>query len=245
MHGTHLLTHIAVAEKTRNVLSACRQTLTSGDYARRLVDTIAEVTQSLYAVWLNWPAGPDSLVAETQEVSLRSRVLSLCACIPRLSNDRDADDGVRSIIAAPVMFRSTLQGILAVANSARPYTAADLEFLTEVGRTALLDYENLARAEALGLASPRQKIADLVHGLRQPLGILEACAVYIDLVLPAGEARAREQLAEIQRQLDRASGILDKSAQLYQPYNCDPGFEDAEPGEESRILTKSAMSMVT
>jgi signal transduction histidine kinase len=235
MHATQLLAHPVFAEKIRNVLSVCQRALTPREYARRLVETVADITDSQYAVWLNWPDGPESLVAETEGFSSRHRVLSLCACVPRLSNEVDAREGVHSVLAAPIMFRSSITGVLAVANGARPYTPADLDLLREIARAAVLEYETLERTEALGLASAWRQTVDLVHGLRQPLSILEACAFYLDLVLPAGEEKAREQLAQMQKQIDRASGMLDDCAQGHPPE-----FEEV-PG----ILTTSAMSMAT
>jgi signal transduction histidine kinase len=246
MHATKVLAHPAVAERTREVLSACQYASTPGDYARRVVETLASVTDSEYAIWLNWPAGPESVVAETQGFPFRSRVLALCDYAPCRCTKLDPRDGVHSIAVAPIMFRSSITGVLAVVNGVLPYTPSDLNLLRDVGRTAVLEYEMLERAEALGVATPRQRTADLVHELRQPLGILEACAFYLELVLPASEARAREQLAEMQRQLNRASGILDEGTRVYPRCNSVPVFEEPEPDEEeSRILTNSAMSMVT
>jgi GAF domain-containing protein len=246
MSATRFLAHHAVAEKVRNVLSACRYIFTPRDYARRVVGTVATVTQSQYAVWLNWPAGPESLVAETEGFAWQARVLSLCEGVPRLSNDLEPGDGVYSIAAAPVMFRSSITGVLAVANGAILYTPADLQFLEAIGRAAVLEHESLERAETLGLANPRQRDVDLVHGLRQPLGILEACTYYLELILAAGEDRARDQLAEMQTQLVRASSILDKSLQGHAPCFSGPGLAETEAAETaSRFLTNSAMSMVT
>jgi signal transduction histidine kinase len=246
MHATKVLAHPAVAERTREVLSACQYASTPGDYARRVVETLASVTDSEYAIWLNWPAGPESVVAETQGFPFRSRVLALCDYAPCRCTKLDPRDGVHSIAVAPIMFRSSITGVLAVVNGALPYTPSDLNLLRDVGRTAVLEYEMLERAEALGVATPRQRTADLVHELRQPLGILEACAFYLELVLPASEARAREQLAEMQRQLNRASGILDEGTRVYPRCNSVPVFEEPEPDEEEiLILTNSATSMVT
>jgi hypothetical protein len=246
MTATQVLANHAVAEKIRGVLTACRYILSPCQYARRVVRTIASVTHSQYAVWLNYPAGPESLVAETDGFCWRARVLSLCEAVPRLSNELDSKAGIHSIAAAPIMFRSSITGVLAVANGALPYTSDDLYFLEELGRAAVLEHEGLERAETLGLASPRQRTADLVHGLRQPLGILEACAFYLDLILPAGHGPARDQVAEMQRQLVRASAILDESFQTYPCRVSGPDLATMEPAEnESRVLTNSAMSMVT
>jgi signal transduction histidine kinase len=246
MHATKVLVRHAVAERTREVLSACQYASTPGDYARRLVETLANITSSECAIWLNWPVSPESVVAETQGFPFRRRVLALCDYAPRRCTKLDPRDGVHSIAVAPILFRSSITGVLAVANGAKPYTPCDLNLLRDVGSMAVLEYETLERAEALGVATPRQRTADFVHELRQPLGVLEACAYYLDLVLPASESRAREQLAEIKKQLDRAGGILDKGSRVYPRCNSVPVFEEPEPDdEESLPLTNSAMSMVT
>ena len=247
---SHACYSIFCAPRCRRENSKCAESLPAHPHAARLrtsvAGTIASVTHSEYAVWLNWPLGPESLVAETEGFRWQARCLSLCDCVPRLSNDLDPADGVRSMAAAPIMFRSSVTGVLAVVNGAHPTHPPTFDLLNEIGRTAVLEHESLERAEALGLTCPRQRTADLVHGLRQPLGILEACAFYLDLVLPVSQNKAREQLAEMQRQLVRASGILDESAQDYALRDSDPGFEATEPAEEeSRVRTNSAMSMVT
>jgi signal transduction histidine kinase len=163
-----------------------------------------------------------------------------------LSNDLDPQNGLYSVLAAPILFRSSITGVLAVANGARPYTSADLDLLQQTARIAVLEHETLQHTEALGLDSPRQRTANLVHKLRQPLGVLEACAFYLDLIIPAGESKPREQLAQMQRQINRASVILDESSRVHPPCSSDRLLDVAEPAEdESLILTNSAMSMVT
>src|SRR5215471_10747563 len=129
MIATQVLANHAVSEKIRDALAACRHILSPCEYARRAVRTIASVTHSQYAVWLNWPAGPESLVAETDGFCSRDRILPLCEAVPRLSNDLDSKEGVHSIAAVPIMFRSSITGVLAVANGALPYTSDDLDFL--------------------------------------------------------------------------------------------------------------------
>src|SRR5690242_4395904 len=116
MTATQVLANHAIAEKIRGVLTACRYIFSPCEYARRVVRTIASVTHSQYAVWLNWPAGPESVVAETDGFCSRARIPSLCEAVPRLSNDLDPTAGVRSIAAAPIMFRSSITGVLAVFN---------------------------------------------------------------------------------------------------------------------------------
>jgi len=48
----------------------------------------------------------------------------------------------------------------------------------------------------------------LVHDLRQPLSVIEACADYLDLVLPAGDRRARQQLELLQQQVSDANRVM-------------------------------------
>lgn len=51
-------------------------------------------------------------------------------------------------------------------------------------------------------------ISGLVHDVRQPLSVIEACADYLDLVLPAADLRARRQLELLQQQVGDANRIL-------------------------------------
>lgn len=48
----------------------------------------------------------------------------------------------------------------------------------------------------------------LVHDLRQPLSVIDACADYLNLVLPAADQRARRQLELLQEQVGEANRIL-------------------------------------
>jgi hypothetical protein len=237
MLAIQVLAPPTVAEEVRNVLSACRHERNADGYARQLVRTLADVTGSQYAVWLNPPQHPACVVAETDQIHPLIHRLILDASLPLLDNQWDLCASGCSIAAAPVQFRGSAVGVLAIVNSSRPYTSRDVEMLEQAGSLAAAEYESLKRAENL---------ANLVHGLRQPLGILEACAFLLDMSLPAGDTRAREQLAEMLRQLERASGILDESTESYAPLGSRPRPEETAPEEsESLVLTNSAMSMVT
>jgi K+-sensing histidine kinase KdpD len=48
----------------------------------------------------------------------------------------------------------------------------------------------------------------LVHDLRQPLSVIDACADYLNLVLPATDHRARQQLELLQEQVGEANRIM-------------------------------------
>ncbi|HLY20497.1 MAG TPA: hypothetical protein VKR61_24890 [Bryobacteraceae bacterium] len=48
----------------------------------------------------------------------------------------------------------------------------------------------------------------LVHDLRQPLSVIEACADYLDLVLPEADQRSRQQLELLQQQVGDANRIM-------------------------------------
>src|SRR5437764_9934519 len=125
---------VLVAHKIRSVLSACRQHNNPANYAYRLVCSLADVTHSQYAVWLNWPPGPDSVIAQTDGVNPLGRCLVFNQRLPLLVNDADSSDGIRSIAAAPVHFRDTLVGALGIANGAVPYTPRELDLFAALGR---------------------------------------------------------------------------------------------------------------
>jgi hypothetical protein len=244
MRATQIPVCPAVAERTRRILSACQSSHTADAYARSLVEALASGMHSEFAIWLNWPAGHGEPVAYTAgcEIVL-PHLRALCNRAPILSNDLDVRF-VRSIAAVPMMFRHSPAGVLAVANAANPYTPADLDVLAEIGRAALADYESRERADALGIRAARESVPDFVHDLRQPLGILEVCTYYLDIVLPDNESKARQQLVEMRRQIDCASRILDQQSEAYIRRRFDETAAEPET-EPSRVFTNSAMSMVT
>src|SRR5579871_2280874 len=51
-------------------------------------------------------------------------------------------------------------------------------------------------------------VSGLVHDVRQPLSVIEACADYLNLVLPETDQRSRRQLELLQRQVGEVSRIL-------------------------------------
>jgi len=83
-------------------------------------------------------------------------------------------------------------------------------------------------------------VSGLVHDLRQPLSVIDACADYLNLVLPASDDRARDQLELLQQQVGEANRILHETL-LKLHYNDAPG----SPAAESRSLTKAASAAVT
>jgi hypothetical protein len=240
--------HPVVAERARCVLSACQYVRTAPEYASRLIAWLATETRSEFAAWLNWPPFSTDPVATTPvPEAVFARLRSFCVGAPVLSNDPDPRLGVASVAAAPVRFRASICGALVVANGARPYTPADLDLLAEVGAFAVLEYERLKRAPAIGLLGPQHTMADFVHDLRQPLGIMEACACLLEFVLPLQEHKAREHLLEFHTQIDAAGRILDLGAHSYASPEFPPLLDEAasEARAESRAATNSAMSLVT
>ena len=51
-------------------------------------------------------------------------------------------------------------------------------------------------------------MSGLVHDLRQPLSVIDACADYLNLVLQADHDRSRQQLELLQEQVGEANRIL-------------------------------------
>ncbi len=51
-------------------------------------------------------------------------------------------------------------------------------------------------------------VSELVHDLRQPLSVIEACADYMDLVLPEDDRRTRQQLELLRQQVSDANRIM-------------------------------------
>jgi signal transduction histidine kinase len=63
----------------------------------------------------------------------------------------------------------------------------------------------------VALASPEERLRDLVHELRQPLSSIEAIAYYLEMTLPAGQCEARQYMAQVQRLVADTSLILERS----------------------------------
>jgi signal transduction histidine kinase len=238
MPATQVHAHLAVSERIRNVLGSCQYARTAQEYARQVVEALAVATRSPHAVWMNWPF-EEGILSQADGSDALACLLQLCKHAPLLSNEIAPGFGIHSLAAAPVLFRSTTAGVLAVGGSSRPYTTSDLELLEEVGRAALPQYESLVHTESLGITTAARRLADLAHDLRQPLGTLEASTFYLDLILPEEETKAREQLSEMQSQLDAASRLLDESTQGYFSRGPRPAHTEAVPEaeEESFVFT--------
>src|ERR1700689_145295 len=64
---------------------------------------------------------------------------------------------------------------------------------------------------SVAIASPEERLHDLVHDLRQPLSSIEAIAYYLEMTLPAGQFEARQYMAQLQRLVADSNAILTRS----------------------------------
>jgi signal transduction histidine kinase len=95
------------------------------------------------------------------------------------------------------------------------------------------------------LADDPAMLTGLIHDLRQPLSVIEMCADYLNLILPAGEPQARQQLELLQQQVDEAGRILCEALHLLKLSYVPAGPELATaPAAASRLLTKAASAAV-
>ena len=89
-------------------------------------------------------------------------------------------------------------------------------------------------------------LSGLVHDMRQPLSVVEVCADYLNLVLPADDVRARQQIDVLRQQVGEANRILCETLRLlkmsYEPAAPEPVPVDTAA---SRPLTKAASAAVT
>jgi hypothetical protein len=86
-------------------------------------------------------------------------------------------------------------------------------------------------------------IGVLVHDLRQPLSVIDACADYLNLVLPATDYRARQQMELLQEQVGEANRIMHEA--LLKLHYTDAPPAPGAPCPSSRPLTKAASAGVT
>ncbi len=192
----------------RTVLEACRHASTSQEFASLFVHQVATATGSEFCIWIEWDnqgARPISFYSTSSQDS--SRLFLLCAEIAA-GGERECST---RLAAAPLKIRSQVCGVLAVGNRLAGYEPGDLLRLEELGQAAWLRWDYLRRCEALGVDSPagdESALADVAHELRQPLSAIEALASFLEIILPANEARAREHLQEIRLQVTTADLIL-------------------------------------
>ncbi|HEX5227972.1 MAG TPA: hypothetical protein VFW44_09690 [Bryobacteraceae bacterium] len=64
---------------------------------------------------------------------------------------------------------------------------------------------------SVAIASPEERLRDLVHDLRQPLSSIEAIAYYLEMTLPAEQLEARHHMSQLQRLVADASEILSRA----------------------------------
>lgn len=65
---------------------------------------------------------------------------------------------------------------------------------------------------SVAIASPEERLYELVHDLRQPLSSIEAIAYYLEMTLPASQFEARQHmLSQLQRLVADANTILERS----------------------------------
>jgi signal transduction histidine kinase len=64
---------------------------------------------------------------------------------------------------------------------------------------------------SVAIASPEERLRDLVHELRQPLSSIEAIAYYLEMTLPPGQFEARQYMSQVQRLVADTNSILERS----------------------------------
>jgi signal transduction histidine kinase len=67
------------------------------------------------------------------------------------------------------------------------------------------------REASVAIASPEERLHDLIHDLRQPLSSIEAIAYYLEMTLPAGQFDARQYMSQLQRLVSDTSAILERA----------------------------------
>ncbi len=77
---------------------------------------------------------------------------------------------------------------------------------------AVLAESSFAVPTPLPATSSDERLRELVHELRQPLSSIEAIAYYLEMTLPVGQVEARQHMQYLQRLVEDANEILERSA---------------------------------
>lgn len=101
----------------------------------------------------------------------------------------------------------------------------------------------------------RDFVADFAHQLRQPLSTLEALISYLELIIPVGDERAKEQLRRMHIEVGTVDQILAEGVRslrallAHQPGSCAVDVIPLSAGEAveslSCALTRPATASVT
>ncbi len=62
------------------------------------------------------------------------------------------------------------------------------------------------------MASPEERLRDVIHDLRQPLSSIDAIAYYLEMTLPPEQSEARYQMSQLQRLVADAAAILEQAS---------------------------------
>jgi K+-sensing histidine kinase KdpD len=92
--------------------------------------------------------------------------------------------------------------------------------------------------------SLRPMMSSLIHDLRQPLSVIDACADYLNLILPNTDHRARQQVELLQQQVGEANLILHAVLLKLRYANVPLDTREAQAAP-TRSLTNSASAAVT
>jgi signal transduction histidine kinase len=231
----------------RTVLEACRHASTSQEFASLFAHQVATATGSEFCIWIEWDnraACPISFYSAASADATRA----FLACTQVAASGEGHCSS--QLAVAPLKIRQQVCGVLAVGNRLAGYAADDLTRLEELGQTAWLRYDYLRRCEALGVDSPvgdESGFAELAHELRQPLSAIGALASFLEITLPANDARAREHLQEIRLQVTTADLILTSRMASNAPLP-QPDFEGrkaAAAETASFAFTQDTISSVT
>jgi hypothetical protein len=199
------------------VLSACQRAHTSSDFCREFVAEVARCSDSGFCLWLNKRGAVLEVLSATPEADcLLDAARCLCDDIPLVDNAVRGIPEIGSVAIAPVRCRNQIAGVLIVGNRGSGYSDVDTRAMESVGSAAVVHYEWLRCAEAFGAPLPQPASAasmqELVHGLRQPLSVIEASTYYVDLILPDNEQAIRLEIERIREQIEMASRVLTQAS---------------------------------
>ena len=153
---------------------------------------------------------PQGTVLRTGEASLFVRYDSYDSPAPRAA--LAAALGVRSMMIVPLVARGRTFGLvtLAITNSGRAYSTADLVLAQEIAHRAAVAIDNarLYRQAQYESKARRDVLAIVSHDLRNPLStIMVSSRLYLDS-LPIDEATGKKRVAAIERAAHRMHRII-------------------------------------
>jgi signal transduction histidine kinase len=210
---------LSLSEVLNQLTRNAAQALSTGHSSIRLLDETGETLQLASAFGLSNAFQQKATVAVSNNPLVQEALLGRPAIVQETAEDsrlqdarRILDEGIHSLVVAPIIGRSGPLGILRVyADQPRRFNDADAQFVMTIARQGAVAIENAMAHEALQRADTEraQFVRTVTHELRSPVGGAQSL-LRVLLQQMAGELNPSQQdiLRRVEFRLDALMALI-------------------------------------